>query len=190
MRSTLARWLIALLVVVLHPAPAEAIGLKLTIKLFPPHRVVVVRPSTMPSHVLLIGSPPRRLERSLSAAGHDVERAATAAAATRTSYPVVSVASDAQAAEARARFVGATVVVRSGWLDVDLLDVEIAVIHRRARIDALRELVATIRARPPFVAAPAPDSAPSGGAAAIVAVLAALGLAVLTRARVADAADS
>ena len=81
-------------------------------------------------------------------------------------------------------------VVRSGWLDVDLLDVEIAVIHRRARIDALRELVATIRARPPFVAAPAPDSAPSGGAAAIVAVLAALGLAVLTRARVADAADS
>ena len=192
MRNTLARWwkvpwtlagcagLFAVLVVVLHPAPADAMGVKCACKTTSPRKPVPR--SWAPSHVLLVGSPPRRLQRDLSAAGHDVETATTAAAATtRAAYAVVIVDSSDMVADARARFVEAVVIARSGDVSEDLRNVELAVGGQPLRADAVREHVTTPLSCPCCCGpAPAPGSDPTGGGAATFAVLAALGLAVST----------
>ena len=82
MKSTFAAALFAILVMDMHaPPPADACGVKLTIKSQTP-RKAVARTSN-PSDVLLLGTPPRRLERDLSAAGPRVEVAPTPAAMRR-----------------------------------------------------------------------------------------------------------
>src|SRR5262245_62818515 len=84
------------------PGPAEACGVKLTVKKSSPRKAV--RRTSNPSRVLLVGSHPRRLERDLAAAGHQVDTASTASNAKDGSYAVVIVDSEANAGPARSRF--------------------------------------------------------------------------------------
>ena len=144
--------ILALLLVNMHPTPSEACGVKLTIKTSTP-RKAVARTSN-PSHVLLVGSPPRRLERDLSAAGHDVETAPSPGAAKRSSYAVVIVDSNDQAAEARTKYPEANVVVRSGDVGDDLRSVEDRVARRPVRADERATVVAARTARKPIAAGP------------------------------------
>src|SRR5882757_9143059 len=81
--------------------PADACGIKLVIKTATPHKAIAR--SSNPSHLLLLGTPPHRLERELSAAGHDVEVAPNVSGAKRTSYAVV-VVDPKEADESRAKF--------------------------------------------------------------------------------------
>src|SRR5687768_3890524 len=118
MKSTITAFLFtALIASAATPKPADACGVKLTIK-GSAHRKGVAR-TTNPSDVLLLGSPPRRLSRDLSAAGHRVEVAPTPEAAKRKSYAVV-IADNAQADSARAKYPQATVLVRSGDVVADM----------------------------------------------------------------------
>src|SRR5262245_63224085 len=72
----------------MHAAPpADACGVKLTVKSSTP-RKAVARTSN-PSDILLLGNPPRRLESYLSAAGHRVDVAQTASVVKRKPYAVV-----------------------------------------------------------------------------------------------------
>src|SRR5512140_1578392 len=105
-----------------HAAPpADACGVKLTVKSSAP-RKAIARTSN-PSDVLLLGNPPRRLELDLTAAGHRVEVAPSASAAKRKSYAVV-ITDAGQQDEARSSFPGAVVLVRSGDLTADMRAVE------------------------------------------------------------------
>lgn len=144
--------LLSILLVEMHPAPAEACGVKLTIKTSAPRKAV---PRTSrPSHVLLVGTPPRRLERDLSAAGHDVETASTTSAAKRESYAVVIVDSTDQATEAKQKYPEATIVVRSGDVGADLRSVEDRVARRPVRADEGRTVVARREDRAPIAVGP------------------------------------
>jgi hypothetical protein len=80
---------LAVFLVDVHAVPADACGIKLVIKTQTPRKAVAR--SSNPSHLLLLGTPPHRLERELSAAGHDVEVEPTVAAAKLSSYAVVVV---------------------------------------------------------------------------------------------------
>jgi peptidoglycan-associated lipoprotein len=130
-------------------APADACGVKLTVKSSSP-RKAVARTSN-PSDILLLGNPPRRLEIDLSAAGHRVEVAPNAAAAKRRSYAVV-ITDAKQQDEARASFAGAVVVVRSGDVVADMRSVEQQVGRKLVRTDESRPVVAA-RSRPNPIAA-------------------------------------
>ena len=94
--------LLALLAVELPPAPADACGVKLTVKSSGPRKTAAR--SSHPSRVLLLGSPPRRLERDLAAAGHDVEVAPEPGSAQKASYAGVIADSNAQADAAREEY--------------------------------------------------------------------------------------
>ena len=137
------------------PPPADACGVKLTIKSSAP-RKNVARTSN-PSQVLLLGSPPRRLERDLSAAGHRVEVAPTAAAAKRKSYTVVIVDSKQQA-EARSSFAGAVVLVRSGDVVADMRSVESQVARKPIQTDESRAILAARSRGTPIATGPAKDT--------------------------------
>ncbi len=140
--------LLAVAIVEMHPAPAEACGVKLSIKPSAA-RKAVARTST-PSYVLLLGSPPRRLEHDLSAAGHNVEVASSASAAKRKSYAVVMVESNDQANEARSSFADSVVVVRSGDVTADIRSVEDRVVRKPVRTAETREVVAKRDGRVPI----------------------------------------
>src|SRR5256885_16754401 len=80
--------------------PADACGVKLTINTSAPRHAVAH--SSNPSHVLLLGTHPHKLERSLATAGHDVESEPSVGTAKRGDYAVVvSDAADADAARTK-----------------------------------------------------------------------------------------
>lgn len=156
MKRTLVAGILTALVVEMHMAPpAEACGVKLTIKSQTPRKAVAR--SSNPSDVLLLGEPPRRLERDLSAAGHRVEVAPSPAAAKRKSYAVV-VTDSKQQEEARSSFSGAVILVRSGDSVADMRSVEKQIARKPVRADEGRTVVAARPARQPIAAGPAPDS--------------------------------
>ncbi len=150
MKWTLAG-ILAALVVEMHVPPADACGIKLVIKTSTPRKSVAR--SSNPSHLLLLGTPPHRLERELSAAGHDVEVAPNLAAAKRSSYAVV-VADPKEADESRAKFPGAVVLVRSGDVAADIVAVEGQVARKPVRTDESRQVVAARSGRRPVAAGP------------------------------------
>src|SRR5580692_9021435 len=79
------------------PPAAEACGVKLAIKYSRPRRVP--NHAGTPSSVLLVGSPPKRLEHDLASAGHDVEVESQTSNAKHQKYDIVVVASNDQANE-------------------------------------------------------------------------------------------
>ena len=114
--------LLTLVVMETHsPRPVDACGVKLTIKSSAPRKAIAH--TSHPSEVLLLGNPPHRLERDLSAAGHHVDVAANASAAKKKPYAVVIVDSDLQD-EARSNFRGAVVIVRTDDVVADMRSVE------------------------------------------------------------------
>ncbi|MDQ3365622.1 MAG: hypothetical protein M3680_09350, partial [Myxococcota bacterium] len=128
--------------------------MKLTIKSSAPRKAV---PRTSnPSEVLLLGSPPRRLERDLANAGHRVEVARTADTAKRTSYAVVITDSSLQQ-EARTTFPSSVVVVRSSDVAADLRSVETQIARKPTGADESRTVVAARAGRAPIAAGPARD---------------------------------
>jgi outer membrane protein OmpA-like peptidoglycan-associated protein len=151
MKWSLAGVLAALLVD-MHAVPADACGIKLVIKTQTPHKAVAR--SSNPSHLLLLGTPPHRLERELSAAGHDVEVEPTISTAKQTSYAVI-VTDAKQADEARAKFPSAVVIVRSGDVTADINSIESQVTRRPIRTGESRPVVAAAGARRPIATGPA-----------------------------------
>jgi len=138
-----------------HEAPpADACGVKLTVKSSAP-RKAVARTSN-PSDVLLLGDPPRRLEADLSAAGHRVEVAPNPAAAKRKSYAVV-ITDPSMQDQARTSFASSVVIVRSGDVTADARSVEKQVSRKPVRADEGRTVVAARPTRQPVAAGPTPD---------------------------------
>jgi peptidoglycan-associated lipoprotein len=153
MKWNLAAALVTVLVVEMHAVrPADACGVKLTVKSSAPRKAVAH--TSNPSDVLLLGNPPRRLELDLTAAGHRIEVAPTASAAKRKSYAVVITDGNLQD-EARSSFPGAIVVVRSGDVTADMRSVEQQVARRPVRTAEARPVVAAgPPARTPTAAGP------------------------------------
>jgi outer membrane protein OmpA-like peptidoglycan-associated protein len=143
---------VAALVLDLHVPPADACGIKLIIKTSTPRKSIAR--SSNPSHLLLLGTPPHRLERELSAAGHDVEVAPNIGGAKRTSYAVV-VVDLKEADESRAKFPGSFVIVRSGDVVADLAAVEGQVARKPLRTEEPRQVVDASSGRRPVAAGPA-----------------------------------
>lgn len=118
------KWVLAGLlaaVVSQAPAPADACGRLLVINSPPP--VAKVARSSNPSHLLVLGEAPHRLERELRQAGHDVEVEPQAASARRVDYRVVIV--DLRDVDtARKLFPSAIVIGRSGNVQSDLVAIE------------------------------------------------------------------
>lgn len=134
------------------PRPADACGVKLTIK-NPGQRKAQAR-SSNPSDILLVGKPPRRLQRDLAAAGHRVEVADDPNAAKRDSYAVV-VADASLEKPARSRFANSVVVVRSDNIPDDVRLVERQVTRRPVAVDERRTAVAARAERQPIAVGPA-----------------------------------
>ena len=154
MKWNLVAGLLTICAVELHSAPpADACGVKLTVKSSAP-RKAVARTSN-PSDVLLLGTPPRRLEIDLAAAGHRVEVAPRASAAKKKSYAVV-VADSSLQNEARSSFGDSPVVVRSGDVTADVRSVEKQVARKPLRADESRTVVAARRSRTPIAVGPTP----------------------------------
>jgi peptidoglycan-associated lipoprotein len=150
MKWNVAAGLLALLAVEMHEAPpADACGVKLTVKSQAPRKAVTR--TANPSDVLLLGSPPRRLELDLSAAGHRVDVAPNAAAAKKKNYAVVVADADKQN-EARSSFGDAAVVVRSGDVGADMRSVERSVGRKPLRTEEGRTVVAARPSRTPIAA--------------------------------------
>ena len=135
-----------------HAPPADACGVKLTIKSSAARKAAPR--SSNPSEVLLLGSPPRRLERDLKAAGHRVDVASSASEAKKKSYAVVITDADKQG-EARSTFSNSIVVVRSSDVGNDLRAVEGQVARKPVAAAADRTVVAARPARQPIAAGPA-----------------------------------
>ncbi|MEO7733668.1 MAG: OmpA family protein [Kofleriaceae bacterium] len=153
MRWNVAAALLTVLVMETHAAlPADACGVKLSVKSSAP-RKAVIRTSN-PSDILLLGNSPRRLELDLTSAGHRVEVAPTTAAAKRKSYAVVIVDGNLQD-EARTTYPDAIVVVRSGDVVADLHSVEQSVARRPSAAGQRPAVVAARAARTPSAAGPA-----------------------------------
>jgi peptidoglycan-associated lipoprotein len=136
-------------------SPADACGVKLTIKPTAPKKAVAR--SSNPSQVLLLGTHPRRLERELSAAGHSVEVVPSAGAAKQKNYAIV-VTDSAKAGEARTTFPGAVVMVRSGDVVADIRSVEGHVARKPKNRSTDRTVVAAPRDRKPVETGPDPDA--------------------------------
>lgn len=102
---------------------AEACGLKVTINTSKP-RNHIVNHSANPTHVLVVGLHSRRLERDLSAAGHDVEVVPTSSNAKRDKDYAIVLVDPAGADDARKSFPKSTVIVESGDVDADTREVE------------------------------------------------------------------
>ena len=150
MNWNIALGVLTVFVVEVHTAPpADACGVKLTVKSSSP-RKAVARTSN-PSDILLVGNPPRRMELDLSAAGHRVEVAPTVSAAKRKSYAVV-IADGRSQDEARTSFPGAVVLPRSSDLVADIRSVEQSVARKPVRTEESRPVIAA-QARPAPVAA-------------------------------------
>ncbi len=155
MKWNFAAGLVTAIFVAMHGAPpADACGVKLTVKSSTP-RKAVARTSN-PSDILLLGNPPRRLESDLSAAGHRVDVAPTASAVKRKPYAVV-IADASLQDEARSKFPDAIVLVRSGDVTADMRSVEQQVGRKPVRAEAARSVVAARPSRTPVAAGPPQD---------------------------------
>ena len=132
--------------------PADACGVKLTVKSSAP-RKAVARTSN-PSDVLLLGDPPRRLERDLSAAGHRVDVAPNAAAAKKKTYAVV-VTDQSHESEARSNFKESLIIVRSGDVAADMHSVEGGVARKPVGTSETRVAIGARPAREVIAAGPA-----------------------------------
>ncbi|HEX8109801.1 MAG TPA: OmpA family protein [Kofleriaceae bacterium] len=155
MKWNFAAGLVTAIFVAMHAAPpADACGVKLTVKSSTP-RKAVARTSN-PSDILLLGNPPRRLESDLSAAGHRVDVAPTATAVKRKSYAVV-ITDASLLDEARSSFPDAVVIVRSGDETADMRSVEQQVARKPVRTEAARSAVAARPTRTPVAAGPPQD---------------------------------
>ena len=152
MRWNVAAGLLTVLVMEMHAAlPADACGVKLTVKSSAPRKAVAH--TSNPSDILLLGNSPRRLELDLTSAGHRVEVAPTTSAAKRKSYAVVMV--DASLAdEARASYPSAIVIVRSGDVVADMHSVEQGVARKPSAAEQRPAVVAARAARTPTAAGP------------------------------------
>ena len=131
---------------------ADACGVKLAIKHSKPRKVATR--SATPASILVIGTPPKRLENDLSSAGHNVEVVGSSSQAKRPSYDMVLVASNDQAAEAKAKFPDAAVVVRTGDITADVRSVEVQVGRRPVRVEEGRTVIAAGPNREPIAARP------------------------------------
>ena len=151
MRANLFVAVLTLAVIEVHSAPSDACGVKLTVNATQQHKNVAR--SARPSHVLLVGNVPRRMERDLAAAGHDVETAPNTQSAKRDSYAIVVVGSSDEASQARTKFSEAVVVQRSGDVAVDLNLIETEV-RRPVRAKESRPVIAAGPSRAPVAAAP------------------------------------
>jgi outer membrane protein OmpA-like peptidoglycan-associated protein len=151
MKSWMAILFSALVASASVPQRADACGVKLTIK-GSGHRKGIARTSN-PSDVLLLGSPPRRLSRDLSSAGHRVEVAPSPGAAKRKSYAIV-IAENQQADEARQTFPGSVILVRSGDVVADMRTVEKQVARKPVGGSNQRDPVAVREERPVVAAGP------------------------------------
>jgi peptidoglycan-associated lipoprotein len=155
MKWNFAAGLVTAIFVAMHGAPpADACGVKLTVKSSTP-RKAVARTSN-PSDILLLGNPPRRLESDLSAAGHRVDVAQNASAVKRKPYAVV-IADASLQDEARSNFPDAVVLVRSGDVVADMRSVEQQVGRKPIRTEAARSPVAARPPRTPIAAGPPQD---------------------------------
>ena len=141
---------LALLILELNAPPADACEVKLVLKTSTPPKAVAR--SANPSNLLLVGTPPYRLERELAAAGHDVEVAPAIGSAKRNTYAVVVVLAS-QVDETRAKFPGAIVLVRSGDVSKDIGSVEEQV--------AGRPTVVATKEPGPATGAPAKEPTPA-----------------------------
>ena len=150
--------LVAVLSGEFHTVPADACGVKLAVKTVRPRKGVAR--TSRPSQLLLVGTPPRRLERDLSAAGHKVEVEPSLDSAQKQTYAVVIVDSNDQATAARAKFNDAIVVVRSGDVTADMRSVEDRVARKPlAGGDGNGRVVVAARViRTPVAASERPDA--------------------------------
>jgi len=144
--------LMAIVSIETHAREADACGVKLAIKHSKP-RQVAARSAT-PANILVIGAPPKRLENDLSSAGHQVEVVDSSSQAKRPTYDMVLVASNDQAADARAKFPNAAVVVRTGDITADVRSVENQVGHHPVRAEEGRTVIAAGPTREPIAARP------------------------------------
>lgn len=143
---------LTMVIVELHaPQPADACGVKLVVKTPNPRRAVAK--SAHPSNVLLVGTPPNKLRRELTAKGHNVEVAPDPDAAKRDSYAVV-LTDASHAGEAKARFGDNAVIVRSDDVNSDVKSVESHVARRPVRTRTDRPVVAARPERKPIAAGP------------------------------------
>jgi peptidoglycan-associated lipoprotein len=155
MKWNFAAGLVTVIFMAMHAAPpADACGVKLTVKSSTP-RKAVARTSN-PSDILLLGNPPRRLESDLSAAGHRVD-VAPAVSVVKTKHYAVVIADANLAGEARSTFPDAVVLVRSGDATADLRSVEQQVGRKPVRTEAARSAVAARATRTPVAAGPPQD---------------------------------
>lgn len=113
--------LTGLLMVLAPEAPADACGVKLTIKA--PRVRKRVQRSDNPSRILLLGEPPRKLAVNLSRSGHNVDVAEEPDDAGRDQYDLV-VADPDKVDEARSSYPGTRVVTRTGSTDANVREVE------------------------------------------------------------------
>ncbi len=150
MKLTLACLLLST-AVTMNAAPADACGVKLTVKSTPPRKAVTH--SSNPSDILILGDPPSRFKRDLSAEGHRVDVAATPGDAKKKDYAVV-VTDPSMQADARSNFTGSVIVVRSGNEDADIVSIESSIVRRPVRMDQGRAVVAAREARQPIAAGP------------------------------------
>ena len=105
--------------------------------------------------MLLLGTPPKRLERDLKAAGHRVDTAATPAQAKPKQYAVVITDSSMQN-DARANFTKSVVIVRNDDVAMNLRQIENQV-GRKPTAVAGREVIAAGEKRVPVAAGPSAE---------------------------------
>jgi outer membrane protein OmpA-like peptidoglycan-associated protein len=147
---------LALSMIDFYAPPADACGVKLAFKMQRPRKGAAK--TAKPSNLLLVGTPPKRLEHDLAAAGHQVETVSSTSQAKRQSYEVVVVASNDQATEARTKFPDATIVVRSGDVTADVRSVEGQLGKRPVVASEQRPVVAAGPAQKPVAAKPVEDN--------------------------------
>jgi peptidoglycan-associated lipoprotein len=130
------------------PQPADACGVKLTVKPTGPRKAVAR--SARPSRILLLGNPPRRLERDLAAAGHSVDTKNPR----QDKYAIIVVDSREQQGDAQNRFANATVLVRSGDVGADVKSVEQSLARKPVATAVARAPSAAQQQREPIAAGP------------------------------------
>lgn len=111
-----------LFMIIGYTAPADACGVKLTVKA--PRVKKQVKPSDNPSRILLVGNPPRRLAASLTEAGHTVDVVENPSEANKGKRYGVVVADREKVEEAENEFPNSYVIARSGSTRSNLNEVE------------------------------------------------------------------
>lgn len=120
MRKALFAAIMSVGIAAAQARPAEACGVKLTVKA---PKVKRASKSSNPSTILLLGEKDSRLVRDLRSKGHTVEHARTVSEADRRDYQVV-VADASRVGEAQSTYDGAIVVPRKSKSSSSVKDVE------------------------------------------------------------------